>query len=349
MDVPVTTAQADTRCPSCEQPISAGDQFCEACGARLSAAPAAEPPPVEVGATCPCGGTFADDGYCQNCGSRAPNPRDHFTEQPAPWVAGVCDKGIRHARNEDAMALAADAEPGRRAVLVVCDGVTTAVDSDIASLAAARAARDVLDTSHAQGLGTESSRIGAITARLNAAADAANDAVIASTVDKAGDSPASCTFVAAVVENGLAVYGSVGDSRAYWLPDAGEPLMLTTDDSYAAEQIAAGMSRHEAEHGPQAHAITRWLGVDAPPHTPSSGSVELTEPGWLLVCSDGLWNYCSEAADLADLVRRTAAEHGGEPLATADALVAFANAQGGADNITAALARIDPTDEKGAD
>jgi serine/threonine protein phosphatase PrpC len=336
MDVPVSTL-----CPACEQPVSAGDQFCEACGAQLGAAATPEPAPAAEQTCSSCGGTFAADGYCQNCGAKAPNPRDHYTEQPADWVAGVCDRGIRHTRNEDAMALAADAEPGRRAVLVVCDGVTTAIDSDIASLAAARAARDVLDSSHAQGLGTESSRIGAITARLNAAADAANDAVVAVATDKAADSPPSCTFVAAVVEDGVAVFGSVGDSRAYWLPDGGEPLMLTTDDSYAAELIAAGMTRHEAEHGPHAHAITRWLGVDAPPHTPRSGSVELTEPGWLLVCSDGLWNYCSEAADLAELVRGTAAKHGGEPLATADALVAFANEQGGADNITAALARIE--------
>ncbi len=42
------------------------------------------------------------------------------------------------------MALDAHPEPGSRAVLVVCDGVSTSTDSDVASLAAARAARDVL-------------------------------------------------------------------------------------------------------------------------------------------------------------------------------------------------------------
>src|SRR4029079_16305857 len=58
---------------------------------------------------------------------------------PAEWIGGVCDKGIVHARNEDAMALAATAD-GRLGVLVVCDGVTTAPDSDRAALGAARAA-----------------------------------------------------------------------------------------------------------------------------------------------------------------------------------------------------------------
>ena len=113
------------------------------------------------------------------------------------------------------------------------------------------------------------------------------------------------------------------------------------DDSWAAELIATGVPRHEAETGPQAHAITRWLGKDAPDHTPRTTSLADGDgPGWLLVCSDGLWNYCSEAAPLADLVRRTAAAHGGEPLATSSALVDWANAQGGQDNITVALARM---------
>lgn len=364
------TSTTDTACPSCGGPVAEADLFCEACGAELkpgaaaaaSAATAAPgvpatpalntdtEPTVEidpaagldagpVGPCASCGGTVGADGYCETCGTKAAKPRDHFAEQPAPWVAGVCDRGIRHSRNEDAMALAADAEPGSRALLVVCDGVSSSLDSDVASLAAARAAREVLVAGHAQGLGTESSRAGAIAARLKASADAASDAVLESTSPDSPN-PASCTFVAAIVENGLIVAGNVGDSRAYWFPDAGEPVGLTTDDSWAAELIASGVSREEAESGPHAHAITRWLGKDAPDHTPRTTTVEVDGPGWLLVCSDGLWNYCSEAAPLAALVRQTAADNSGEPKATASALVDWANAQGGQDNITVALARI---------
>jgi serine/threonine protein phosphatase PrpC len=237
------------------------------------------------------------------------------------------------------MAIAADEAPGSRALLVVCDGVSSSLDSDVASLAAARAAREVLEAGHAQGLGTESSRSSAIAARLKAAADAASDAVLDSTSPDSPN-PASCTFVAAVLEDGLLVAGNVGDSRAYWFPDEAEAVALTVDDSWAAELIATGISRAEAESGPHAHAITRWLGKDAPDHTPRTVTVQVTGPGWLLVCSDGLWNYCSEAAPLADLVRQTAAGTGGEPKATASALVDWANAQGGQDNITVALARI---------
>lgn len=353
------TSTTDTTCPSCGGPVAEADLFCEACGAALrpAAAAPAKPaldtdtePTVEitavrtsgteyVGPCASCGGTVGADGYCETCGTKAAKPRDHFTEQPAPWVAGVCDRGIRHSRNEDAMALGADPEPGSRALLVVCDGVSSSLDSDVASLAAARAAVEVLAAGRAQGLGTESSRAGAIAARLRAAADAASDAVLDSTSPDSPN-PASCTFVAAVLEQGLLVAGNVGDSRAYWFPDAGGPVALTTDDSWAAELIASGVPREEAESGPHAHAITRWLGKDAPDHTPRTTTLEVAGPGWLLVCSDGLWNYCSEAAPLADLVRQTAAEHAGEPKATASALVDWANAQGGQDNITVALARI---------
>ena len=140
----------------------------------------------------------------------------------------------------------------------------------------------------------------------------------------------------------MLVVASVGDSRAYWIPDTGEAAMLTTDDSYAAEQIASGVSRADAESGPQAHAITRWLGSDAPDHTPVTTSMNLDSAGWVLLCSDGLWNYCSAPEDLADLVRRTDGTGDPAPLTLAGALVDWANAQGGVDNITVALARIGP-------
>ncbi len=346
-----------TTCPSCAETVGVGEHYCEACGAELVDSPAASdavpaesadsgklaPHAAQAGpAQChECGGEIAADGYCTNCGAKARSPRDHFTEQPAAWVAAVCDRGVRHSRNEDAVALDARPEPGSHAVLVVCDGVSNSTDSDVASLAAARAARDVLGRSSASGIGTAGSRVAATAQALDAAVVAANEAVIHNTVEGPGN-PASCTFVAAVVDAGLLVVGWVGDSRAYWFPDTGEPVMLTVDDSFAAEQIADGVPRKEAETGPQAHAITRWLGIDAPDHTPHTNSVDLASPGWVLVCSDGLWNYCSEPRDLAVLVQQQA--RGGaqpDPLRVAAALVDWATAQGGADNITAALARID--------
>jgi len=221
----------------------------------------------------------------------------------------------------------------------VCDGVSMSEDSDIASLTAARAARDVLVGSRAQGLGTDSG-LAVMGVHVAAAAQAASRAVAQVTSPDHGSSPPSCTFVAAVVDRGRIVTGVVGDSRAYWVPDAGHARVLTVDDSWAAAQIAAGVPRDQAESGPQAHALTRWLGADAPDHTPRVTTMVALEPGWLVLCSDGLWNYCSPADDLAVLVRQAAAGAAGEPLAAASALVDWANSRGGHDNITVVLARL---------
>ena len=106
--------------------------------------------------------------------------------------------------------------------------------------------------------------------------------------------------------------------------------------------MTAGVPRAEAETGPHAHSITRWLGRDAPDDlTPHLTTVTAT-PGWLMVCSDGLWNYCSEA-DGAAQPRCTTPRRGSTtstPTTVAQALVDFANEQGGRDNITVALARL---------
>lgn len=349
-------------CPSCGADVTAAERFCEACGAPLSPtvdvvveASAAERPvelsrPVPASATpaatagapacASCGGAVGEDGYCTTCGVKAQSPRDHYVEQPASWVAACCDRGVRHHRNEDATAVAADPEPGSRAVLVVCDGVSTSTDSDVAALAGARSARDVLVAARAAGIGVPASRAAALAQTFVTASAQANAAVIANTAPES-DNAASCTFAAAVIEGSLVVHGNVGDSRVYWLPDAGagDPLQLSLDDSVAQVRMEMGVAREEAENGPQAHAITKWLGRDSPDVVPRTGSVEVSVPGWLMVCSDGLWNYCSDARDLQALVAQTQAAAGSDPLPLAEALVAWANAQGGRDNISVALAR----------
>ncbi len=293
-----------------------------------------------------CGQGDYVDGYCDICGTKQRDPRDHFVEEPQPWVAGVCDIGRRHRRNEDAMALHAEPAPLSFAVLVVCDGVSNSTDSHIASLAASRAARNVLDDPVPRGMGTRTAIVSAIVKRLDDAVEAARRAVVDTTTDREVENPPSCTFVAALVDHGLAVVGNVGDSRAYWLPDdAGKPArQLSSDDSFAAEQMSAGMPRKQAETSAGAHAITRWLGSDSPDDlTPHTADLDLDEDGWLLVCSDGLWNYASEAEDLRrvvhDAVERLG-DVGHHPASLAQALTDFANDSGGIDNITVSLARV---------
>ena len=131
----------------------------------------------------------------------------------------------------------------------------------------------------------------------------------------------------------------LGDSRAYWLAQP-EPQsrQLTQDDSVAGGMVAAGLADQAAAlASPHAHVLTRWLGgdvADNPDRAPHVERYTPPGPGALLVCSDGLWNYLPEAADLAALALPKALD---DPLGAAADMVRFAVDAGGADNITAVL------------
>jgi len=287
-----------------------------------------------------CGGELGIDGYCQQCGQKARSLREHYEVAPADWVGGVCDIGLAHGRNEDALAVRAE---GVRAVIVVCDGVTTSDDSDVASMAAATTVCDMLWTNDPQGTGTPSSRNAAIQALLTAAVEQANDAVIDST--DPGSTNSAATTIAIAVVDGVSIYcANLGDSRIYWLPDGADPVQLTKDHSLAQDGIDSGTGRAEAESSIFAHTITKWLGRDAVDLEPYLATCPLDAPGWLIACSDGLWNYVSEASAVRDLVTGFVSEDTcGVGLASS--LAAWANEQGGHDNITVACARCVPQNQ----
>ncbi len=366
-------------CPVCGAPIAITDAFCESCGATLQPGaaaagpvlptaavagaappdgeldPAGAPPPTSTTRSPPnagplsrvcaaCGGAVLDDGFCGTCGQRALSERDHWEEHPVDWIGGVCDKGIAHARNEDAMALGGTAD-GLLGVLVVCDGVTTAPDSDRAALASARAAcASLLANAGSPAGAADAALIDRGSTAVLAATRQANAAAVG--VARALGNPVeppSCTFVAAVLAGDMLTVGWCGDSRAYWLPDTGDGEQLTVDHSLGTEMIRSGIPQADAEADPQSHTITRWLGADSNDATAELTSRQLDSPGWVVLCSDGLWNYASSPNALRDLVRADEAAPHASPVGIAGALVAWANEQGGHDNITAALARFDPS------
>ena len=355
------------QCPSCGQPVWPGDNFCEACRAPLTASvalpqpaapdPGMAPPPAtpaapsasaaaapaegEAGRTSGCqfcgSGPISADGYCEACGRKAPSPRDHI-ETDLGVVAGVTDRGLRHYRNEDAMAIAAAQAPGGVvAIAVVCDGVSGSSRPDDASAAATQAALSVLIPAARDGQDASSASLQAVRA--------AQDAV-AALADEAGkralpDAP-SATFVSAVVSAESLTVCWLGDSRAYWLGAGAVSAsrQLTADDSVAEQLVTAGLlSESAALDSPQGHAITGWLGADASLAAPHVTTFEPPGPGVVLLCSDGLWNYEPEAAGLAALVLPAALT---SPLNAARTLVEFALQAGGHDNVTVAVVPFPP-------
>jgi len=284
---------------------------------------------------CPrCAGPVGSrDRYCEECGTRVANQRDRV-EVDVGIAAGVSDRGRRHHRNEDALALGGLGSPRdgvTAGVAIVCDGVSSVSRPDEASEAAAQAAAEAMVAALRAGGDPATATRTAVHAADKAVTELADDGL------SARGAPA-CTFVSAVVTGGTVTVGWVGDSRAYWIPRSrtgSAPVRLTEDDSWLAQGLAAGtLTLPEAAADRRAHAITAWLGQDADDVAPHIVTVEPEGPGVVVVCTDGLWNHLDDVDELAAVLP---AEALAAPLHAARELVEVALRCGGRDNITVAV------------
>lgn len=274
-----------------------------------------------------CGEDLPPDDtlYCAVCGRKQPMPGDRH-ECVEGGDAAVTDRGRRREHNEDAVAVSTT--PGGRGLAVICDGVSTTVCADRASRGAVDAALTSLrrDADHRSG---GDALDGAFAAALQAVKEI-------EWAPKAGLGPPSCTYLAAITRGQEVELSSMGDCRAFWLPDVGEPETLTLDDSWAAEQVRAGRMTSQAAHSdPRSHRITRWLASDTDPSwRPHTVSFAASQPGRLVLCSDGLWNYAADALAIAHVAGS------GSPLTIARRLVDYANRRGGRDNVTVVVVDV---------
>ncbi len=315
-------------CPQCNELVSPTDKFCEGCGVNLIPNPS--PQAMGHNSCQKCGATanrIDEDRYCTACGFRqVAIEHDTILLQPVPNLAGASDRGRRHHQNEDAMALKSiDAQTY---ILVVCDGVSSSQHPELASAAAASACIAGIEAAMRQQPNAEAAIYDGVNAALQAVAGIPFD-------PRDSTDPSSATIVAAIVRDRVATIGWLGDSRAYWLA-AEKSLQLTLDDSWVNESVAAGeMTLAEAENSPHAHAITRWLGVDTlDDGIPSIATFAIPGAGYLLLCTDGLWNYAPEPSYLYHLIQQAPSQ---DCLDIARHSIRYANQQGGQDNITVGI------------
>lgn len=235
-------------------------------------------------------------------------------------IANCTDTGKVRSVNEDSMTTF-ESPNGR--VVAVCDGMGGQNAGDVASQLAVAVIEDILTDN------TFASPEEAITRSIVAA----NQAILHKAAQNPALSGMGATCVMLIVKDGKVYYGSVGDSRIYYVANH-MIKQITKDQSYVQTLVDAGqISQEAAEHHKDKNQITNALGVEGMtlpvicqlPITPEPGSI-------FVLCSDGLSGMINNNAIL-----ETVSRHDLSLNERANILVQQANNAGGLDNITVQL------------
>jgi len=130
------------------------------------------------------------------------------------------------------------------------------------------------------------------------------------------------------------IIGHVGDSRVYVIDVHGSMRPLTRDHSLVKRLQELGqLTPEEAAIHPQRNVLYRALG-QGEPFEPEIITAPLPQPGYLLVCSDGLWGVVPDE-ELGKIIISANTPH-----QACKEMVDAANDAGGPDNISAILVRL---------
>jgi protein phosphatase len=131
----------------------------------------------------------------------------------------------------------------------------------------------------------------------------------------------------------------VGDSRIYRLRN-NELLQMTMDHTWVEEMTRAGaISREEAENHPRKHMLTRAIGVEGDIQ-PDIELHDLKVGDLYLLCSDGLINHTEDEV-IAQMLASM------PPSEAVWKLVGHALTNGGSDNTTVMVVRVDELNSVG--
>jgi serine/threonine protein phosphatase PrpC len=211
---------------------------------------------------------------------------------------------------------------GARGLFVVIDGV--------GGQAAGGRAADVALSMLRERLERET---GPVTDRIREAIVVANNEICRLASTRAEWRGMACVLTVAVVTDGKATVGHVGDTRLYKIRD-GHIEKITRDHSPVGEREDAGeISELQAMRHPRRNEVYRDVGSER--HDSGDADfIDVEEIAFepdaaLLLCTDGLTDLVDSAS-----IARIVAQRAGDPEAVADALIDAANAAGGKDNVT---------------
>jgi PPM family protein phosphatase len=142
------------------------------------------------------------------------------------------------------------------------------------------------------------------------------------------------TLTAALVLGQQVTVAHVGDSRAYFVFPDGRIEPITRDHSLVKRLEELGhITSEEAVNYPHRNVLYRALG-QGEVLDPDIFTVTFPQPGYLMICSDGLWGVVAEQDIVRSIVDAPNLQR------ACQNLVAAANTAGGPDNISVVLAQL---------
>jgi len=240
------------------------------------------------------------------------------TAAPVYRAAGATDPGLVRDANEDRFHV-----DSARGLFMVIDGVGgQAAGGEAAALALAMLrARLERET-------------GPVDQRVREAIAVANNEIHRAAATRPDWNGMACVLTVAVVKDGVATIGHVGDTRLYKIRH-GQLTKITRDHSPVGEREDAGeLSETEAMRHPRRNEVYRDVGSDV--HDPGDAEfvdilvVPVEDDAALLLCSDGLSDLVP-----AGTIAAVVAESAGRPERVVERLIDAANRAGGKDNVTA--------------
>lgn len=210
------------------------------------------------------------------------------------------------------------------AFAVVCDGMGGENAGGLASELAINMVYDRVTSGYREDFDSNN-----IKNLLTSAVGAANVVVYNAARDDESREGMGTTCVAAIVRDGVVHMVNVGDSRGYVF-EHGCLNQVTTDHTVVRFLYEQGeIGEEEMRNHPLRNKITKAVGVVQSVDI-DYFEISVSEGGVLLLCSDGLSNYCTNEV-IAEYIGNYDADE------CADRLISHVIEQKGNDNITLAL------------
>lgn len=233
------------------------------------------------------------------------------------------DVGSKRAVNQDYMYCSENSVGSFRNLFIVADGMGGHKAGDYASkLCVEQMVQSIEKSGHKTPV-----------SMFEEAVDAANGAVYSESQEHEEYEGMGTTLVACTMQEDTLYVANIGDSRLYLLRDD-DIMQITEDHSLVEEMVKQGnITESEARVHPQKNIITRAVGIDQSVQA-DFFEVEIYPDDIIMLCSDGLSNMI-EDEDMEYIVK-----HSKSLQDAGETLVARANENGGSDNITVVLAKV---------